>query len=141
MRWFPVGDLPTNMLDRARVALRTCADGMRFSTYPAFLPGGGTGELPMVDGSVQSDLPFGADESFGGDESYESNGVSEAKGPSRNGRNGSPARRKQACGRVLGYGPGAVPRPRPGRPGPPRAGTPGTAPGATVRQASMPGPA
>ena len=100
VRWFPVGDLPTNMLDRARVALRNCADGMRFSTYPAFLPGGGTGELPMVDGSVQSDLPFGADESFGGDESYESNGVSEAKGPSRNGRNGSPARRKQACGRV-----------------------------------------
>ena len=86
VRWFPVGDLPTNMLDRARVALRNCADGLRFSTYPAF-------------------LPFGADESLGG-EPYEANGVSEAKGsPSRNGRNGrngSPARRKQACGRALG---------------------------------------
>jgi len=105
VRWFPVGDLPTNMLDRARVALRNCADGMRFSTYPAFLPAGGASGFPMADDSVRSDLPFGADESFGG-ESYESNGVSEAKGsPSRNGRagrNGSPARRKQACGRVLG---------------------------------------
>jgi 8-oxo-dGTP diphosphatase len=107
VRWFPVGDLPTNMLDRARVALRNCADGMRFSTYPAFLPAGGTSGFPMVNGSVRSDLPFGADESSGG-ESYETNGVSEAKGkgsPSRNGRNGrpgSPARRKQACGRVLG---------------------------------------
>ena len=38
--WFPVGDLPTNMLDRARVALRNYADGMRFSTYPAFVPAG-----------------------------------------------------------------------------------------------------
>jgi 8-oxo-dGTP diphosphatase len=34
VRWFPVGDLPTNMLDRARVALRNYAEGMRFSTYP-----------------------------------------------------------------------------------------------------------
>jgi 8-oxo-dGTP diphosphatase len=33
-RWFPVGDLPTNMLDRSRVALRNYAEGMRFSTYP-----------------------------------------------------------------------------------------------------------
>jgi 8-oxo-dGTP pyrophosphatase MutT (NUDIX family) len=33
-RWFPLGDLPTNMLDRARVALRNCAEGMHFSTYP-----------------------------------------------------------------------------------------------------------
>jgi 8-oxo-dGTP diphosphatase len=36
LRWFPIGELPTNMLDRARVALRDYADGMRFSTYPAF---------------------------------------------------------------------------------------------------------
>jgi 8-oxo-dGTP diphosphatase len=35
-RWFPVGNLPTNMLDRSRVALRNYAEGMRFSTYPAF---------------------------------------------------------------------------------------------------------
>jgi hypothetical protein len=26
------------MLDRVRVALRNCADGMRFSTYPSFAP-------------------------------------------------------------------------------------------------------
>jgi 8-oxo-dGTP diphosphatase len=38
--WFPVGNLPTNMLDRARVALRNYAEGMRFSTYPAFGPAG-----------------------------------------------------------------------------------------------------
>jgi 8-oxo-dGTP diphosphatase len=36
LHWFPLAKLPTNMLDRARVALRHCTDGMRFSTYPAF---------------------------------------------------------------------------------------------------------
>jgi 8-oxo-dGTP diphosphatase len=36
--WFPLSDLPTNMIDRARVALRNYAEGMRFSTYPAFAP-------------------------------------------------------------------------------------------------------
>ncbi len=40
VRWFPVGNLPTNMLDRSRVALRNYAEGMRFSTYPAFGPAG-----------------------------------------------------------------------------------------------------
>ena len=39
-RWFPASNLPTNMLDRSRVALRNCAEGMRFSTYPAFGPAG-----------------------------------------------------------------------------------------------------
>jgi 8-oxo-dGTP diphosphatase len=39
-RWFPVGNLPTNMLDRSRVALQNYAEGMRFSTYPAFGPAG-----------------------------------------------------------------------------------------------------
>ena len=39
-RWFPVGSLPTNMLDRSRVALRNYAEGMRFSTYPEFGPVG-----------------------------------------------------------------------------------------------------
>ena len=39
-RWFGVGNLPTNMLDRSRVALRNYAEGMRFSTYPAFGPVG-----------------------------------------------------------------------------------------------------
>jgi 8-oxo-dGTP diphosphatase len=45
-RWFPVGNLPTNMLDRSRVALRNYAEGMRFSTYPAFGPAG-TGGLAL----------------------------------------------------------------------------------------------
>lgn len=35
-QWFPLAELPTNMLDRARVAIRDYADGLRFSTYPAF---------------------------------------------------------------------------------------------------------
>jgi len=39
-RWFPVRNLPTNMLDRPRVALRNYGEGMRFSTYPAFGPAG-----------------------------------------------------------------------------------------------------
>ena len=56
VRWFPVGDLPTNMLDWARVALRNYADGMRFSTYPAFAPvavagPGGASGLHVVNGS------------------------------------------------------------------------------------------
>ena len=38
--WFGLANLPTNMLDRSRVALRNYADGMRFSTYPAFGPAG-----------------------------------------------------------------------------------------------------
>jgi 8-oxo-dGTP diphosphatase len=40
VRWFGLGQLPTNMLDRSRVALRNYAEGMRFSTYPAFGPVG-----------------------------------------------------------------------------------------------------
>ncbi len=38
VRWFPLDGLPTNMLDRARVALRNYAGDMRFSTYPSFAP-------------------------------------------------------------------------------------------------------
>ncbi len=34
--WFPLTDLPANMIDRARVAVRNYAAGARFSTYPAF---------------------------------------------------------------------------------------------------------
>jgi 8-oxo-dGTP diphosphatase len=102
VRWFPVGDLPTNMLDRARVALRNYADGMRFSTYPAFVSAGlgGTKGFQPVNGFPGGS--FGADESdsihglFGAGESYGSNAVPEAKG--RSSRNGSPARRKEACG-------------------------------------------
>jgi 8-oxo-dGTP diphosphatase len=89
--WFPLADLPTNMLDRARVALRNYADGMRFSTYPSFaLPG--TGEADVVGPRVRTDLPagahgfFGTNESkgtkelFGAGESYGANRVSGAKG-------------------------------------------------------------
>ena len=46
--WFPVRNLPTNMLDRARVALRNYADGMRFSTYPAFGPAGTAGAAVLI---------------------------------------------------------------------------------------------
>ena len=99
--WFPVGDLPTNMLDRARVALRNYADGMRFSTYPAFVPAGtgGTNGSPAADDTA---LLNGANESnginglFGVGESH----VSESKGHARN---GAPARRRETCGsRLLG---------------------------------------
>jgi 8-oxo-dGTP diphosphatase len=34
--WFPLAQLPANMIDRARVAVRNFAAGARFSTYPAF---------------------------------------------------------------------------------------------------------
>jgi 8-oxo-dGTP diphosphatase len=34
--WYPLSQLPANMIDRARVALRNFAAGARFSTYPAF---------------------------------------------------------------------------------------------------------
>ncbi len=34
--WCDLDDLPANMIDRARVALRSCAGGTAFSTYPAF---------------------------------------------------------------------------------------------------------
>ena len=34
--WFDLDDLPANMIDRARVAVRNYAAGVGFSTYPAF---------------------------------------------------------------------------------------------------------
>ncbi len=109
--WFPVGDLPTNMLDRARVALRNYADGMRFSTYPAFVPAGTgltaatAGGTNGFDGSAVLNGSFGESDTinglFGTGESHGANGVSETKG--RAPRNGSPSRRIQACGgRLLG---------------------------------------
>jgi 8-oxo-dGTP diphosphatase len=105
--WFPAGDLPTNMLDRARVALRNYADGMRFSTYPAFVPAGtgGTDGLHASNGSAVLNGSFGESDGinglFGAGESHGANSISEAKG--RAPRNGSPARRVQACGgRLLG---------------------------------------
>lgn len=36
LAWFPLSELPANMIDRARVAVRNFAAGARFSTYPAF---------------------------------------------------------------------------------------------------------
>jgi 8-oxo-dGTP diphosphatase len=96
--WFPVGDLPTNMLDRARVALRNYADGMRFSTYPAFVPAGMGGTevngSALMDGSFESG---GIDELLGTGETYGTNGISEAKGRATR------TRRREACGsRLLG---------------------------------------
>lgn len=105
--WFPAGDLPTNMLDRARVALRNYADGMRFSTYPAFVPAGtgGTDGFHTANGSAVLNGSFGESDSinglFGTGESHGANVVPETKG--RAPRNGSPARRREACGgRLLG---------------------------------------
>ena len=101
--WFPVGDLPTNMLDRARVALRNYADGMRFSTYPAFGPAGtgGTNGFHAANGTT---MLTGANESNGINGLFgagESHGVSESKGHAS--RNGAPARRRETCGsRLLG---------------------------------------
>ena len=34
--WFDIDDLPANMIDRARVAVRNYVAGVGFSTYPAF---------------------------------------------------------------------------------------------------------
>jgi 8-oxo-dGTP diphosphatase len=67
VRWFPVGDLPTNMLDWARVALRNYADGMRFSTYPAFAPAVvvGSNGFHAVNGSSASSTSSGDNESNG----------------------------------------------------------------------------
>ena len=105
--WFPVGDLPTNMLDRAKVALRNYADGMRFSTYPAFVPAGvaGTNGFHAVNDSLRGS--FGINESnsvnglFGSGESYGASAVSEAKGITS--RKGSRTRRKEAySGHCLG---------------------------------------
>ena len=107
VRWFPAGHLPTNMLDRARVALRNHADGLRFSTYPAFDPPAGTGGVGgfhVVDGSSGSNGSNGSSSGkglSGAGESYEANGVSgtEGSGP----RHGVPEQREGACSaRLLG---------------------------------------
>jgi 8-oxo-dGTP diphosphatase len=77
VRWFPAGDLPTNMLDWARVALRNYADGMRFSTYPAFAPAGAAGAngFHVVNGSSA-----GSSKSSGDNESSDVNGQSGSGG-------------------------------------------------------------
>ena|ERR1700734_2465650 len=53
--WFDLDQLPTNMLDRSRVALRNYAEGMRFSTYPAFEAGGAG--LPSASAWTASPAP------------------------------------------------------------------------------------
>jgi 8-oxo-dGTP diphosphatase len=91
--WFPVGDLPTNMLDRARVALRNYADGMRFSTYPAFAPtrAGRANGFHVVDDSFGNgvssrvEVPDGANGLAGSGESCGSNGISGTDGFSSRG--------------------------------------------------------
>ena len=101
-RWFPVADLPTNMLDRARVALRNYAEGMRFSTYPAFVLASGEGAhgIHALSGFPESTGSFWANESnnvsglFGAGESNGANRVSEAKGLTS--WNVSPAERRTA---------------------------------------------
>jgi 8-oxo-dGTP diphosphatase len=104
--WFPLGDLPTNMLDRARVALRNCVDGMRFSTYPAFaLAGAGVADvIDRLSGTTGPAGVTGPDDNkglFGAGESYGANGISEARRFAS--RNASPARWEEAYrARVLG---------------------------------------
>ena len=117
VRWFPVGDLPTNMLDRARVALRNYADGMRFSTYPAFAPAGNgvTSGFHVVGGSSGSNGSNASNASNGpngsngsgtgkalhGGESHAANGISGTEGYES--RNGSPSRWEEAySARLLG---------------------------------------
>ena len=113
-RWFPVGNLPTNMLDRSRVALRNYADGMRFSTYPAFAPGGNgvTSGFHVVGGSSGSNGSNASNGSTGpngsgtgkalhGGESHAANGISGTEGYES--RNGSPSRWEEAySARLLG---------------------------------------
>jgi 8-oxo-dGTP diphosphatase len=97
VRWFPVGDLPTNMLDWARVALRNYADGMRFSTYPAFAPAAaaGTNGFHVVKESNS------VNEQSGSGGVHGTNGISGTNGFSSRGV--SPARWEEALsGRRLG---------------------------------------
>ena len=60
VRWFGVGNLPTNMLDRSRVALRNYAQGMRFSTYPAFGPAAGIGGSGLLSAAAPWQDAFSA---------------------------------------------------------------------------------
>jgi len=108
VRWFPVGDLPTNMLDWARVALRNYADGMRFSTYPAFAPAVVVGPdgFHVVNGSFAGGKSAGDNEfnSVNGQGSGGTHGTNEFSGTSGFASRGvSPARWEEAySGRRLG---------------------------------------
>jgi 8-oxo-dGTP pyrophosphatase MutT (NUDIX family) len=105
VRWFPAGNLPTNMLDRDRVALRNYADGMPFSTYPAFAPASVNGAeafYPVNGHAGGSSEAYESDNGNGlsrSGESHEANGVSGAEGFTP--RAGRGARRKQAHGAGL----------------------------------------
>jgi 8-oxo-dGTP diphosphatase len=108
VRWFPAGGLPTNMLDWARVALRNYADGIRFSTYPAFAQagGGGTNGFHVLNDS-SADGKSGVNGFNVVNGQFDSGGENGTNGIS--GTNGiasrgvSPARREEACSaRVLG---------------------------------------
>jgi len=92
VRWFPVGDLPTNMLDWARVALRNYADGLRFSTYPAFAPAvvAGSNGFHVVNGSA-ADAKSSGDNEFNGFNEQGSGGAHGTNGFS--GTNGFASRR------------------------------------------------
>jgi 8-oxo-dGTP diphosphatase len=107
VRWFPVGDLPTNMIDWARVALRNYADGMRFSTYPAFAPAAvvGTNGFHVVNGSSGGGESSGDNEfnSVNGQSggAHGTNGFSRTNGFASRGL--SPSQREEAfSGRRLG---------------------------------------
>jgi 8-oxo-dGTP diphosphatase len=108
VRWFPVGNLPTNMLDWARVALRNYADGMRFSTYPAFGPAGtGANRFHAVNRSSGANGTNGTNGSSisqglsGAGESYEANGIPATEGFAS--RSGSRSRWEKAySARLLG---------------------------------------
>jgi 8-oxo-dGTP diphosphatase len=108
VRWFPVGDLPTNMLDWARVALRNYADGIRFSTYPAFAPAGGVGAsgFHVLNGSAAGGKsgdngPNGINVQSGSGGAHGTNGFSGTNGFASRGV--SPPRWEEAySGRGLG---------------------------------------
>jgi 8-oxo-dGTP diphosphatase len=108
VRWFPVGDLPTNMLDWARVALRNYADGLRFSTYPAFAPAVVVGSNGFhvvngssADGKSSGDNEFNDSNGQGSGGAHGTNGFSGTNGFASRGV--APARREEAfSGRRLG---------------------------------------
>ncbi len=103
VRWFPVGDLPTNMLDRARVALRNYSDGMRFSTYPAFAAPatGDVNGFPKINGAPGFTGPASTNALRGADDSDGANRVPGKKGFAT--RDAAPPRRAEAySARLLG---------------------------------------
>lgn len=105
VRWFPVGNLPTNMFDRSRVALRNYADGVRFSTYPAFAPASINGAEAFRPASGHPAVPSEAYESdlnpglYEAGDPREANALSGPEGFAPPAAHG--ARRKHASGAGL----------------------------------------